>query len=129
MMRILLKIIGILLFLIGLSLLLMPDRIVDWVLENSGTSWFYSTAIVGRIILGGILILAARQSKFPMVLKVLGYLSLVAAFVFLIIGHSGFADFISSLLPQFQHFAPLAGILSAAFGFFLIYAVSGRKRE
>ncbi|NNF33881.1 MAG: hypothetical protein HKN68_07220, partial [Saprospiraceae bacterium] len=89
--------------------------------------WLYVSAIVVRLVLGILFIRAAKESKFPGVIKFIGYLLILFVIIFIAIGHNGFQDFVSSLLPIFKPYAPVSSLFAFAFGGFLIYAFSERK--
>ena len=127
-MRLIIKLFGILLLLAGVSLLIKPEIIFGWIENNMGNTSLYISAIVVRLVFGILFIVAARASKYPGVIKFLGYLFIIAAIVFIFIGQESFQDFIASLIPDVKPFAPVSGLLSIAFGGFLIYAFS-RKKE
>ena len=86
----------------------------------------YISTIVIRFVLGIALIIAAKESKYPVVIKIIGYVAIAAALVLIIIGHNGFQVLLSSLIP-FKPYAPVSGLVGIAAGGFLIYAFSGNK--
>ncbi len=100
------------------------DDIVHWIRGHMTESWFYYTAIVGRFGFGIMMILAAEASRFPQVIKVLGYVTVVAALVFLFVGQTDFTIFIDSLLDQADVFGGVSGLMSILAGGLLIYAFS-----
>tara|TARA_R110001583_G_scaffold17310_5_gene70153 strand:+ start:1395 stop:1790 length:396 start_codon:yes stop_codon:yes gene_type:complete len=126
-MKLIVKLFGILLLFAGLLLLINPEIIIGWIKNNIENTSLYITAIVVRLVLGIIFIVAAKESKYPRVFKFLGYLFLIAALIFIFIGQESFQDFMSTLIPNFKPFVPFSGLLSIAFGGFLIYAFSRNK--
>ncbi len=80
-----------------------------------------------RLVLGILFIVAAKESKYPVVIKIFGYLFIIAAIIFIFMGQGSFQDFITSLIPDVKPFTPVSGLLSIAFGGFLIYAFSRNK--
>lgn len=127
-MKLVIKIFGGLLILIGAWILFDPEIIFSFAEDNLEKPSFYIAAIVARLVLGVILIISASQSKYPTIIKVLGFLSIIAALTFLIIGRESFQGFISSLLPFSKSYGLIGGLLSMAFGGFLIYAFQGRNK-
>jgi hypothetical protein len=91
----------------GISIMIFPENVFSWIESSAENPSFRIIAIVGRFILGILLILAAKESKHPIVIKVFGYLSIIAAIVFLFIGHESFKEFISSLLLMSSPFHQL----------------------
>ncbi len=113
--------------LVGISLLIKPEILIGWIENNMETTPLYISAVVVRLVFGILFIIAARESRYPGVLKFLGYLFIIAAIVFIFIGQDNFIDFITSIIPNVKPYAPVSGLLAIAFGGFLIYAFSGNK--
>lgn len=125
-MKLIIKLLGILFILIGISFIIYPDGVYTWIEDSGGNIMLYISVIVTRLVLGIALIIAAKKSKYPVVIKIFGYVAIAAALVVIIIGHNGFQVFISSLI-SFKPYAPLSGLISIAVGSFLIYAFSRNK--
>ena len=126
-MKLIVKLFGLLMLLTGISLLINPEIIIGWIEENMENTSLYIFAIVVRLVLGILFIAAAKESKYPGVIKFLGYLFIMAAIIFIFIGHESFQDFLSSLIPDIKPYAHLSGLFVMAFGGFLIYAFSRNK--
>jgi len=126
-MKLLFKIIGILIILIALILLIKPEYIFGWMENNIMDSTVYIAAIVSRLILGVLLIIAAKRSNFPMVIKIIGYLAVITAIVFLIIGQNRFQEFVLNMIPNLQAYAPMIGIIAVLLGGFLFYAFTEKR--
>ena len=128
-MKLIIKLFGILIILMGISFLLNPEGVYNWAEENTGNIMFYISVIIARLVLGISLILAAKESKYPGAIKFFGYLMIIAALIVIIMGHKGFQDLISSLVPVFKPYAPMSGLIGIALGVFFIYAFSEKKLE
>jgi len=126
-MSVLFKILGLSIIIAGISLIVKPDFLLAWFENNISNTKMYFAAIGIRLILGILLIVAANQSKFPPLIKALGAISIIAALVFLVIGHEQFVEFITMILDSFRSLAPLAAVLSIVIGSFLIIAFSKRN--
>lgn len=113
----------------GISLLIKPEIIFDWIENNMESTSMYIFAIVVRLVIGALFIVAARESKFPGVMKILGFLFIIAAIVFVFIGQESFHDFVNSIIPEVKPYARVSGLLGIAFGGFLIYAFSRDKES
>ncbi len=116
-----------LMLLAGVSLIYDPKFIIGLIETNMESTGLYVTAIVLRLLIGILFILTAENSKFPRVLKVLGYLFVLAAVILLIAGRDDFQHFISYLIPGLNPYARISGLLALAFGAFLLYAYARRK--
>jgi len=121
------KILGALIILIGIILLINPDSIFGWMENNQESKSFYFIAIFFRLAFGALLLMAAKQSNFPKTIKFLGYIAILAAIVFVIMGHQRFRDIIASLIPEFVPYSPVSGIAGLILGVFLIYAFTDKK--
>lgn len=126
-MKLIIILFGILLLLAGLSLLINPEIIIGWIEENMESASLYHSAIVVRLVLGIIFIVAAKESKYPGLIKFFGYLFIIASIIFIFMGQESFQDFIAALIPDVKPYAPIGGLLSIAFGGFLIYAFLRNK--
>lgn len=126
-MKLAVKLFGILMFLLGISLLIKPEIIIGHIENNMENTSLYIFAIVIRLVLGILFIVTAKESRFTGVMKFFGYLFILAAIILIFIGQENFQHFISTLIPDIIPYAPLSGLLAMAFGGFLIYAFSGNK--
>jgi hypothetical protein len=126
-MKLIIKGFGILILLIGISLLLKPAFIFGWLQANMETTFLYVIAIGFRLVMGILFLLAAHQSKFPGVIKFIGWLAILAALIFLFMGQESFQSFFSTLIPEFNSYAPVSGLIGIVMGVFLIYAFSNKK--
>ena len=120
---------GILLVMSGIGILFNPEIITDIFTGNSVDSSLYIGVIVVRLTLGFLLVWTAKLSKYPRVITIFGYLAIIAAITFILIGHDGFQNLISEIIPMFTANSQMAGLFSIAFGVFLIYAYSGNKKS
>ena len=126
-MKLIIKLFGILLLLAGISLLINPEFIIGWIEENMENISLYISAIVVRLVFGILFLAAARESKHPGIIKIFGYVFIIAAIILFLIGQGSFQNFINSVIPEFKPFARIIGLLSIAFGGFLFYAFSKNK--
>lgn len=113
----------------GVGTLINPEIITDTFTDNSVDSSLYIGVIAFRLTFGFLLVWTAELSKYPKVIKIFGYLAIIAALIFILIGHDGFQNFMSEIIPVFTAQSQTAGLLSIVFGGFLIYAYSGNKES
>jgi hypothetical protein len=123
-MKLSIKFLGVLILVLGISLLIKPEIIFGLIETNVDSTSLYITAIVVRIVFGVLFIVASDESKHPRLLKFMGYLFIFAAFVFILMGKADFQDFIGELLQKTKHLARIAGLLGAVFGTFLLHTYS-----
>lgn len=126
-MKLIIKLFGILAILSGISLLINPEIIFGWIENNIENTSLYLSAIAVRLIFGIIFITAAKESKYPTIFKFFGYLAILTAVIFIVIGQESFQYFFSTLIPEIKPYAPLSGVIDIAIGGFLIYAFSRKK--
>ena len=127
-MKLIIKLFGILILLTGISLLIKPEIIFGWIEDNVENTSLYISAIIFRLVFGILLIIAAKGSKYPGVVKFFGYLAVLAAIIFIFMGQNRFQDFASSHIPDIKPYAPVIGLVAMVIGSFLIYAFSGNKK-
>jgi hypothetical protein len=79
-------------------------------------------AVVVRLVLGALLIYQSNISKFPLVIEVIGWLSIVAAIFLAVMGRRNFNRLMSWALSLPKPLRHVGGVIAVAFGAFLIYA-------
>ena len=121
-MALLIKILGTSIILAGIAVLINPSSLYALIKSSLDHQWLYITAIILRASMGVLLIAAAKRSKFPLAIKVIGYMTILAAIVFLLIGQTRFQEFMSSMMDTLQPVTWMSGLIAVAFGAFLIYA-------
>ena len=126
-MKLILQLFGLFLILAGISIFISPNFIFDLITVRLETKGIYYAAIGARLFLGSILLVVASQAKFPIAIRVLGGISILAAVIFIFMGQQRFIKLLSNLLPTFQPYAWVSGLLSIGFGGFLIYAFKVKK--
>lgn len=127
-MKLIIKLFGIIMCLLGISLLIKPEIIIGWIENNMENTSLYISAIIVRLVFGILFILASKESKYPGVIKFFGYIFIIAAIIFILIGQEHFQNFISSIFPIVTPYTLVSGLFSIVFGGFLIYAFSRNKK-
>lgn len=127
-MKKLIKYFGLLILLIGLTFFVKPEIILGWLEDNITNNSLYLFAIVARLFFGVLLILAAKESKYPTAIKIFGYLAIIAAVTFLFMGKITFQEFVSARIPDIKDFSVLIGFIALLIGWLLIYAFSSTKK-
>ena len=111
----------------GIGLLLAPHILFDFLENNKSSTWLYLMAIGVRLLLGLALILSANRSKYPLAIKILGYLTLAVAISFIIMGKGNFQDIMASIVPIFMPYGRIAGVVAILLGGFLLIAYQHPK--
>ena len=121
-MTVVIIIFGVLVLLAGIVIVINPDVIFGFLRKHLDKLELYVLAIVIRLVLGGLLIYQSNISKFPLIIEILGWLSIVGAIVLAIIGRRNFKRMWSWVLSFGKAFYWISGVFASAFGAFLIYA-------
>lgn len=108
--------------LVGLIIIINPSMIFKIIRKNSSKIWLYTVAILARLLLGILLVYQASASKFPPAIDLLGWIIIVSAIIFILIGRKKFMRLISWATKLVRPFSRFAGVLAIVFGGFLIYA-------
>lgn len=121
-MTLLIIIFGVLTLFAGIVILINPEIIFGFLLKNLDNPILHILAVVIRLVLGAFLILESNISRFPFLIEVIGWLSIIAAIILGIIGRRYFNSLIKWALSLSKAFARAGGLFAIAFGAFLIYA-------
>ena len=121
-MIILIIIFGALTLLAGIVIAINPEVIFGFLRKNLDKLALHILAVVVRLVLGVLLIYQSDVSKFPFVIEIIGWLSIVAAIVLAAMGRHNFNRLMSWALSFVKTSGRVGGVLAVAFGAFLIYA-------
>jgi hypothetical protein len=121
-MTILIIIFGALTLLAGIIIIINPENIFGLFNKHTEKLELQILAIVVRLILGALLIYQSGASKYPLVIEIIGWLSIVAAIFFTVMGRNNFNRLISWALSLAKPVGRVGGVLAVCFGAFLIYA-------
>jgi len=113
---------GALIFLAGVVIIVSPEVIFGYLRSNFDRLSVHILAIVVRLIIGALLVNQSSLSKYPLVIEILGWLSVVAAFSLVVMGRQNFRRLMTWALTFIKPFGRVGGVLAASFGGFLIYA-------
>ena len=109
-------------FIAGIIILYDPGIIFGVIRDNLDKPGLQVTAVVLRLVLGILLVEYASVSRFPLVIEVLGWLSIVAALTFMLIGRTNFLSLMNWALSMLKPYGRIGGVFAAGFGAFLIWA-------
>ena len=121
-MILLIIIFGALTLLAGMVILFNPDIIFGLLRKNIDNIGLHIMAVVVRLVLGVLLIVYSGSSRFPLVMEIIGWISIAAAVTFTIIGRKNFIRLMSWALNVMKPVARIGGIVAILFGGFIIYA-------
>lgn len=113
---------GLLIILIGSLILVRPTVVFGYLRRHLGSLQIHVLAVVVRLIIGFLLIAQSDVSRFPFIIKIIGWLSLIAAFILAAIGRRSFHRLMAWALSFAKPYGRIGGTLAAAFGAFIVYA-------
>lgn len=106
----------------GIVIVFNPEAIFGFLRGNLDQPALQVMAVVVRLILGVLLLTQAGLSKFPLIIELLGWLSIVAAVILAVVGRKNFKRLMGWAMNSMMPYARIGGLFAAAFGAFLIYA-------
>lgn len=106
----------------GLIIIANPEILFGFLNKHIKKIGLHIAAVVVRLILGVLLIVQSDVSRFPLIIEIIGWISIVAAMTFMVIGRSNFKRLMSRALSVTKPYSRIGGIFAALFGAFLIYA-------
>jgi len=121
-MTVLIIIFGALTLLAGIVIVINPEVTFGFLGKSLDKPVLHILAVVVRLVLGVLLIYQSGISKFPFVIELIGWLSIIAAIFLAVMGRSNFKRLMSWALSLVKPIGRVGGVLAVAFGTFLIYA-------
>ncbi|MBC8414321.1 hypothetical protein H8E50_11735 [bacterium] len=123
-MRYIVFIFGMITAIAGAMIIIRPDSIFNLIRKQLESLSLYIVAVVVRLILGIALIGIAAESKYPLAIEVIGWISIAAAIILGAIGPVKFKGLIVwALTFASSSIGRIGGVIALLFGCFLIYAV------
>ena len=119
-MKILITLFGVLICLAGLAILIFPVQFRNAMNKWTGQPRFLFAVII-RVLFGALLLSEAANLKFPLAMKIIGAISILAAVVLLLIGQERMDRFIDWWMRMSDNVLRFWSIFAFAFGAFLIY--------
>lgn len=113
---------GVMTLLAGIVIVINPEVIFGLLRSNHDKLAIHILAVVVRLIIGSLLISQSGLSKYPLVIEILGWLSVVAALSLAVMGRHNFHRLMSWVLKFLKPFGRVGGVFAIAFGGVLIYA-------
>ena len=113
---------GALTCLAGMVILVNPEIVFGFLRKNSAKIELHILAVAIRLVLGAFLIYQSGASKYPLAIEIIGWLSIVAAVFFAVIGRNNFSRLMAWALSQVKTLGRVGGVIASVFGAFLIHA-------
>jgi hypothetical protein len=121
-MTLLIIIFGALTLLSGTVIVINPVVIFGFLRDNLDRLLLHILAVVIRLVLGALLIYQSDISRFPLVIEIIGWISIVAAIFLAVMGRRNFKLLMSWALSLSKPFGRVGGVITVVFGAFLIYS-------
>jgi hypothetical protein len=121
-MTLLIIIFGALTLLSGTVIVINPVVIFGFLRDNLDRLLLHILAVVIRLVLGALLIYQSDISRFPLVIEIIGWISIVAAIFLAVMGRRNFKLLMSWALSLSKPFGRVGGVIAVVFGAFLIYS-------
>ncbi len=128
-MKSLLKIFAILVIFTGLILIMTPGVLMNYLRGHLNSPSVYYLAITIRFVIGILLIYAARQSSYPFLIRLLGYIFVAVAAGFLLMGQSRFQEAVKYFIDLMEDKEWVAGLVAVAFGFLIWHVFPSRNNR
>ena len=113
---------GTLTCLAGIVIIVNPEIVFGFLRKYSDKIELQILAVSIRLVLGTFLIYQSGTSKYPFVIEIIGWLSIVAAVFFTVIGRNKFCKLMALALSKVKTLGRVGGVIASAFGAFLIHA-------
>ncbi len=113
---------GALVFLAGVIIVFNPEVIFELLRKNLEKVFLQYLAIGIRIVIGILLIRYAGESRYPIIIEIIGWLSIAAAVTFAVIGRRRFLSLMSWAFSLTREYGRVGGLFAMAFGGFLVHA-------
>lgn len=107
----------------GAIILVKPMSVFGVMSTHSKSLKLHIFAVVIRLVLGTVLVTYAHNSRFPLTLEVIGWLSIAAALILSIIGRNKFTKLVQWAMTLIPSYGRVSGVFAMLFGGFLGYAV------
>jgi len=96
----------------GALLLIYPGIIFAFLRSNIENSAIHVIAILVRFVIGILLIIQSSLSKFPIIIELLGFTLVVAAFLLAVIGRTRFRKLMTWVIFNLKPFDRMTGIIA-----------------
>ena len=106
----------------GVAVVINPLPVFGFLAARTERWGFFLFAVFMRLLMGIALVVAADDSRFPLVIEILGWLATAGALILAIIGRRNFSRVLTWALSLAGNLGRFAGLLAIAFSGFLIYA-------
>ena len=123
-MSVIVIIFGALILAAGMVIIINPDIVFGFISKHREKLGLHILAVVVRLALGVLLIYLSDTSRYPLVVAIIGWISIIAAIALAVAGRTNFKRLISWAMSLQKSYGRIGGFLGVCFGGFLVYAFS-----
>ncbi|UCB54282.1 MAG: hypothetical protein JSW45_10040 [Thiotrichales bacterium] len=113
---------GLLTLIAGLVIMINSEIIFGILRNNLEKPSLQVIAVAVRLVIGVLLVQHAGASRFPLIIEIIGWLSIAAAITFGVMGRQRFLKLMHWALSLLKPYARVGGIFATLFGGFIVYA-------
>jgi hypothetical protein len=113
---------GVLMITVGICGVIRPAALLNVARDIPRTTGLMVAAVLGRLVLGAVLILAAEQTRYPTAFIVIGVVVIVAALAIVLMGRTRFFALVDYFLNISSAWIRLPALMAVGVGGFFIYA-------
>ncbi|MBT8114971.1 MAG: hypothetical protein KJP04_06310 [Arenicella sp.] len=113
---------GLMLMIAGCVILANPESIFAPLRNALDRPGLQVAAVLARLTLGYLLISQAALSRFPLLIQIIGWLSVVAAITLAVVGRNNFKRLMNWALSLVKPLGRVSGAVAFSFGAFLVYS-------
>ena len=108
---------------VGMLMLIQPRLVLDTMYSFTDEKWLQVVTATLRLVLGSVLLVCAEQTRFPLVLQIIGLSALIAGMGITLMPAVIFNRCITKTLCFCRPYARIGSLLLIGFGVFLVYAM------
>lgn len=108
---------------VGMLMLIQPRLVLDTMYSFTDEKWLQVVTATLRLILGSILLVCAEQTRFPLVLQLIGLSALIAGMGITLMPAMIFNRCMIATLRFLRPYARIGSLLLIGYGAFLVYAM------
>ena len=113
---------GFVTFLAGAVIIINPETIFGNLRKHLDKVSLHVFAVIIRLAIGVLLIIYAAESRYPIIIEILGWLSIAAAMIFAVMGRRNFLRLMTWAFSLLKPYGRIGGLFAMGFGGFLVYA-------
>ena len=107
----------------GMLMLIQPRLVLDTMYSFTDEKWLQVVIAGLRLVLGSVLLICAEQTRFPLMIQIIGLTALIAGMGITLMPALIFNRCVTQTLHYLRPYARFGSVLLIGFGAFLVYAM------